>query len=468
MIGIWCAFYLITLLLLGYLTVSVIAGPAEKSLPYILGLSGACGAGNMGLLLFWESLIGITPTRWLLCILLSATIIGLIVLGMLKRLVQPAINFNDLKVPDIWCAVPLLLAMYLAFLVAGDAVGQHLYDWDGFSIWGLKAKVVFSNSLMPVPAYFYDRSLSFSHLDYPLMVPFLTAGVYAAIGTINDQAGKIIPPFIYCSLGLMMYSALRWKLKRLPAATLAVVAMGLPVMLKYAGSGCADTALTLFWAGSIYFTIRWIDQEQVSDLMFAILFAAYTFFTKNEGIALLSINGLILFLFPLDRRQLRDLKWPVCFVLGVIILQAPWLLWSAGLPRIHENYAARLTLSIIIADPGRLQEIIPVFLSQIINFKAWGLLWVGMIGISLLGMRAFRYCYVQALWLLLSLQLVVYLLVYLITPWNLPELLTTSLYRVLLHTTPAAIFILGYHWAEISATRQMDVFQQPVRSDSCR
>jgi len=46
-------------------------------------------------------------------------------------------------------------------------------EWDAFAIWGFKAKVLTHEALRPTPAYFHDLTLSYSHLDYPLMVPFL-------------------------------------------------------------------------------------------------------------------------------------------------------------------------------------------------------------------------------------------------------------------------------------------------------
>jgi hypothetical protein len=130
----------------------------------------------------------------------------------------------------------------------------------------------------------------------------------------------------------------------------------------------------------------------------------------------------------------------------------PWLLWSADLPRTHEHYTARLTPAIIVANLGRGQDIIFTFLSQIYNVTTWGLLWIALVIAALLSLKAFRHRYIQALWLLLIFQVALYMFVYLITPWNLQELFRVSLYRILLHTTPTAIFIIGYHWAAISTS----------------
>ena len=61
---------------------------------------------------------------------------------------------------------------------------------------GIQGKGGGARSPVPNPDLFHDASLSYSHLDYPLMVPFLTAGASAAMGTVDDQTGKLVSPFL--------------------------------------------------------------------------------------------------------------------------------------------------------------------------------------------------------------------------------------------------------------------------------
>ena len=72
-------------------------------------------------------------------------------------------------------------------MIVAVALSSPLVEWDAFAIWGFKAKVLVHEALRPAPAYFHDLTLSYSHLDYPLMVPFLTAGAYAAMGTLMTR-----------------------------------------------------------------------------------------------------------------------------------------------------------------------------------------------------------------------------------------------------------------------------------------
>ena len=61
----------------------------------------------------------------------------------------------------------------------------------------------------------------------------------------------------------------------------------------------------------------------------------------------------------------------------------------------------------------------------------------------------------MALWLLLLGHVAMYVLIYLITPWDVRELLSMSLDRLLLHAVPAVVLLIGYHWAEAGGPRVM-------------
>src|SRR5262249_46507300 len=156
---------------------------------------------------------------------------------------------------DAAMLIPFGLAGAALLLIGGSAFSAPLLDWDAFAIWGLKAKVVAHEALRPTPAYFHDLTFSYSHLDYPLMLPFLTAGAYAASGAMDDPAAKLVSLFLDSLIVPMLYLGLRWKLSRRAAACLSVIPALLPVMFRLAGGGCADLPLAAFYAGSLFYTI---------------------------------------------------------------------------------------------------------------------------------------------------------------------------------------------------------------------
>jgi 4-amino-4-deoxy-L-arabinose transferase-like glycosyltransferase len=286
-------------------------------------------------------------------------------------------------------------------------------------------------------------------LDYPLMVPFLTAGAYAAMGTVDDQTGKLVSVFLDVLIVPMVYLGLRWKLRRLPAACLSATLAMLPVMFRYGGVGCADLPLAMFYAGSILYVARWIDRQQWPDLILGILFSAFVAFTKNEGMVLALMNGAVLLGFGLGGGRRRAGVGAAAFFTGLLAMDAAWLIWSRSLPRTHEDYGSKLLSSALVTHLPRLKEIIPAMLVQTTELQVWGLLWIMAGVLVLLGWRALARRYVLALWIMLGLHLISYALAYSVTPWDLTTLMPMTMDRLLLHAVPAVIFLAGWHWAEI-------------------
>ena len=450
-----CCLYLLLIVLVGYALLSVIRPSSQMTIVQLIGLGPAIGAGTLSLLLFWASLIGFIPSRSALAIIGVLTLASLLVMKKKHRLARVKFLASDWEKGDGWVVVPLVVTAAALAMIAAGALSTPLVEWDAFAIWGFKAKVLTHEALHPTPAYFHDLTLSYSHLDYPLMVPFLTAGAYAAMGTVDDQTGKLVSVFLDVLIVPMVYLGLRWKLRRLPAACLSAILAMLPGMFRYGGVGCADLPLAMFYAGSILYVARWIDRQQWPDLILAILFSAFVAFTKNEGTVLALMNGAVLLGFGLCGGRRRAWVGAAAFFAGLLAMDAAWLFWNHGLPRTHEDYGSKLLSSALVTHLPRLKEIIPAMLVQIAEFQVWGLLWIMAVVLALLGWRALARPYVLALWILLGLHLMTYALAYSVTPWDLTVLMPMTMDRLLLHAVPAVIFLAGWHWAEMSDNNQI-------------
>jgi len=445
--------YLLLIFLAGYALLSAIQPSRQMTLVQLTGLGSAIGAGTMGVLLFWASLIGFMPSRRLLAIIGAFALAGLLFLRKGNQLVRLKLRPADWEKGDGWMIVPLVVTLAALAMMAVGALSTPVSDWDAFAIWGFKAKVLAHDALRPAPAYFHDLTFSYSHLDYPLMVPFLTAGAYAAMGTIDDQTGKLVSVFLAALIVPMAYLGLRWKLRRLPAACLSTIPALLPVLFRHAGAGCADLPLAMFHAGSIFYVARWIDRQQREDLVLAILFSGFAAFTKNEGLILALANGAVMLGFGLGHNRQRQWVGAVAFFAGLLAMDAAWLLWSHSLPRTHEDYGSKLLSIQVVTHLPRLKQIIPAMVVQTTDLQTWGLLWIMTGAMALLGWQAFARRYVLALWLLLGLQLASYALAYSVTPWNLTVLMPVTLDRLLSHAIPALIFLAGWHWAELGTSQ---------------
>jgi len=441
------ACYVAVMLSIGYATLSAIYGGAKRGLVEVVGLSLALGAGNMGLLLFFASLAGFVPSRPLFACLGAGAGIVIFILWRFGRLVRPSLAFQRIGRGEWWCVIPALLLGCSFVAVALHALAIPLYEWDAFCIWGLKAKVLINESLRSNPSYFHDRSLEWSHLTYPLLLPFLTSGIYGVLGCVDDRLGKLVPVLIYIAMSLVIYSALRWKLSRPRALCLLALQMAMPSTIWWAGSGNADLALALFHGAAVFFLARWLEEDDGRDLLLSALFAAFAAFTKNEGQALALADGAVLLLFSLLPFNRLRLARTGLFAAVVAALALPWFLWSRGLPHTDENYSARISLAAIVSNLPKAGIVAREFAAQAVTVRQWGFVWVLLALSGVFCRRAWRRACVRALWALLAAQLAIYAAVYLVTSWDVEELLRVTLDRVPLHATPLAILLIGYHWA---------------------
>ena len=334
-------------------------------------------------------------------------------------------------------------------MVSLHAVALPVSEWDSFAIWAFKAKVVARESLLSRPQYFYDTTLSYSHLDYPLLVPFLMAGTYGAIGSINEHLGKVIFPILYVAFGFQIFSALRWKMGRSESLLLTALAMSIPAVLRWAGAGVADVVLILFYTGAVFYFLKWMEEERKADLVLSILLSVFAAFTKNEGFALGLIICGIMLLFSALARSKAKMAGFVSFAAGLFVLHLPWLWWSRAIPRTHENYGARLRPSVVIENWDRFSVIFGEFLKQAWMWSRWGGVWLLLLLVTILGRRGLSRRYIVVLWLLLVAQLSLDALIFLVTPWDVRELLDSALDRIFLQTLPLVVLLIGFHWREI-------------------
>lgn len=434
--------------MVGFAVTSLIFPSNRLGLAQRMILSLALGAGTTGLLLFWVSLMGIAASRMALGIIGCAAIAGLLLSMRAKRL-APKTRLPAFTPADKLLLLPVGTAAAAMLVMTIGAVSSPLTEWDGFSIWGFKAKVLCHFPLWPKPDCFHDLTLNFTHLNYPLMVPFLAAGAYGAAGGVHEPCAKMVSACLDLLIVPMLYLGLRWKLARLPAACLSAICALLPVLDRYAGTLCADAALAMFYTGSLLFLAKWTSAQKREDLVLLTLFSAFAFFTKNEGMFLALANGVVLCVLAVRRRA-----WfaPLIFLAGVVVLNLAWLLWRADLPRTDEDYASKLGFSAIAANGSRLSLIFPAVAQKLADWRFGGFVLVLAGSLAGIGWRAFCRPYIIAAWAALALHLLGYVLAYMVTPWNVELLLRLTLDRVLLHVMPAMILLAGWHWSELRPT----------------
>jgi len=438
-------FYFLTIITAGFASVSFIFNGKRRSLVETVSLSMLIGAGIVSIIFFWLTLLGLKPSRAIIFAIFAISV-GVIAYLHKQKKTAPLVVPGKLNRSEWICfAIGGLVLLFVLGIVSAQSLTLPFYDIDAYALWGLKSKALYHEGLVD-GGLFYQLPLSYSHLNYPLLVPFLVTGVYVSLDQVHDLIGKIIFPFFYIGMVGFMFSSLRWKLQRVPALLLTVMFMSLPAMIRWVGAGKADFPVAIFHALSVFYLVKFIKEKKSADLILAMLTSVFCAFVKNEGIALALLNigvlGAFYVLFPIS---LQKLKFAGAFALGIGLLMLPWFFWASDIPRTHENYPQRIFSIFKAENLKRIQEVLDYFTGTFFNFKRWGILWIILPIAALFNCKACRQRYVLAMWSLLFLQILLYFYVFIISPWDPKSLASMALERIFLHVSPLAVFLIAFH-----------------------
>jgi hypothetical protein len=237
------------------------------------------------------------------------------------------------------------------------------------------------------------------------------------------------------------------------ALSVTALLVASPVVVQHAGIAVAEIPLVLQHACCLVLLLQWMIDRDRRNLIAAAAFAAFAAFTKNEGLALLPLVGVISFAFavsqPQRRRLLRD--WAISGAVAIALI-APWSIYRHALPRTHEDYGTRLTdLAVLARSTPRLSPALGQFLGLLLQPSTAGGLWVVLGLAAAVGWRRFGALPVVALWSLLLAHMALYVLTFVVTPWDLAVLLPMVGPKLLMHAAPTAVLLIGLHLSDRAA-----------------
>jgi hypothetical protein len=195
----------------------------------------------------------------------------------------------------------LLLAAGVA-LYALRALTEPMWANDYLAIWGLKGKTIFAGQGFP-QQLFRATSLSFSHPEYPLGLPFLYAGISFLAGRWDDHAMALLFPLLQVATLAALGG---WLRRRGATPQLALGATALLSLFEplYRGftTGMAEVPLSL---SVLLLGCALSDRVDRTDLgatrrlaLASVLCAA----TKNEGLFFVAAGIVVAAISALSRR----------------------------------------------------------------------------------------------------------------------------------------------------------------------
>ena len=192
-----------------------------------------------------------------------------------------------------------------------------------------------------------------------------------------------------------------------------------------------------------------MKERKREDLFISAIFSGLAIFTKNEGLGLFTVTVFCLSLFILFnskkgvvRQNIESLS---TYIIIPMLIVSPWLLLSMGMPTFveDENYPGHLTIATVIANIPRTPTILSSFYLEFMDIRRWNIFWI-LFSVAVIG--GFKFVIkslIKYLFLILILDFCLFVLVYIITPWNVKELISCSITRLVIQITPIAVFIVS-------------------------
>ena len=365
-------------------------------------LIGAAYLYGSGAMFFVLLALSVVHLRWSL---VSVTITALAVFTfatlMIKRPESPGPSRPPK--PHVLDLLTLLTLTGYAFY----ATLAPLWEWDFWAIWGLKAKTFIE--IAAIDWRFLERPWnSFTHPDYPLLVPLNFDFVAMVGGGWSDRWLGLL--FVAWGIALLLIvRALAARETSPCVAALLTLTLAAFCVSRYVG--LAEGALIAFGSAGVLFIRAALRDDDAPSWRNGALMLGLAANCKNEGLTLLFAVTIAVLLFY--RKQAIRL-WPA------FALAAPWLLLRAthALPT---DLVAGSAMSRVLS---RLPESTAIFAFIATHlYQPW--LWVAILCGVLIAPAAARRRERFVL-LVTAIQLVFFIAAYFATPFTVPWHVMTS------------------------------------------
>ncbi len=451
-------FAITVVLAIGILLVRLLLGRISRdSWAEVLGYSFGAGLGLVCLLSFCLAVWRIPLSKLNILLLEAALLLFLAAANWLFRppLRWPSINSRSAVRLNGFEWLCLGVAAYSTLLVLVDTFSQPLLAFDSRSIWGMKAKVFYSQGGL-YGEDFFDPARLHAHQQYPLLVPLSESLLYHHLGRLDDRWGKAFFPCFFLAMILVIYGGLRRFFSRGYSLAGVVLFSGLPVFVIFphgsASSGYADFPLAYFITAFAMVLFGWVHSGKRADLSMASLFGAFALFTKNEGTALWVIVVAcfaLLLSFSTARPFHKMLDLALSCALSLLLL-IPWFTLRPRLVLNDENYPAMFTPENISNGIGRLPYVIKgLFREILLKPHLWNVVgWMVLAILTAMTMRSWRMRH-SVFFIIPSLYSGLLVLMFLVTPWRVEDLIPISLTRLLMHTAPLMLIWILFQAAAL-------------------
>jgi hypothetical protein len=347
--------------------------------------------------------------------------------------------------------IALTIVLIVELIVLSAASFRSGLGFDGVFNFEMRAHIAFENSprgQIPL-ALFRDESLTWSHLRYPLLVPFAEYWIYAWLGRADQVVVKILFPMFYLALVGAATGAVRRAAGK-QASLAAATAMGtLPAMMVIPGaiSGYAEVPLAAVFTAAIGCALVAVRTGRPHAFRVCGALLAIAAWTKTEG-AILAIGLAVPAAVIAGRKAI-----PLFALPGVVI--ASWGVFQHvyGVP---DPDFPSFSPSVALANFDRIPTIARIVVREFATPGHWGLVWPAFAVMCATAIRRGNWRDTDAIAAaVVCIPLCIYPAAYLFSSWREVDAhLRTSFTRLLVPLAPAAIvFTFVQLWRPPAAVR---------------
>lgn len=256
-----------------------------------------------------------------------------------------------------------------------------LNDWDGIALWGIKAKVLYYDTIKTTD-YFHKPEYAYSHTPYPLLWPFMYAWVCTVVGQWDDLAMLVLNPVNFIAFTVLLYFVMKRFATRTVALGVTAIATSLPTVLHYVECGQADIPLMLIWGASLFCLFDWMQSRRTPSLLLAAVLMGGAMFTKQEGrivfgASLCAAIASVMAGAPTAQRK-KLFGHVAIYAFVALAWVSPWLIFQSDIKDHSWDFGGAGLSTVRWAEtPALLKTIVAnaLVLKNQVNLPKWHILW---------------------------------------------------------------------------------------------
>jgi hypothetical protein len=365
----------------------------------------------------------------------------------------PASVSRSSRQNSIALCLTALIALQIAYAMF-FALSFSIRGWDSWEFWFMKARILFTHrALTP------DFPPGPSFADYPLHMPLAVSWLYAAAGSVQDRAAKVLYVLQFAGLLIAFNGLVRSMTSRMHALFFTALLSSVPVLViqgaglppgvdgfglyEWDQVGYSDLTLSLCFllAGGLVCVA--FETKHAVCLYWAAFFCGVGAWTKNEGLVFACLGASAMVWAA--RRRIVFGRELIALAAIILVFILPWSLYKSLL-HVSSDYMrdtrARMNVGAFRNVPIVLSGLGSRFLKATGPINLWFYLYASTV---ILNRRRLRSSPALVVDFLVVSQLMVYLCVFVMSPQEIRWSVSTTMSRVILHVAPLGLLAAAVH-----------------------